>query len=319
MFDEKFLGYLKEQIILYNLPLLNFDKSLKYIEREGIEIIESEKFFQKRIENFPEYLFVLGNKEILKKFKVGIVGTRKPDSYGVKGAKDIVDGYRNKDIVTVSGFAQGIDSLVHKESILKNLGTVAVLPCGFGINYPVSNTNLKEEIKKSGVLISEYSPFIKPYKHNFIKRNFIISALSDIIVIIQGAIKSGTLSTLFFSLKLKKQIFALPGEITNKLSYAPNYAIFKGGIPLYSFEILPGISKGKRSDVSFLLNDDEKKIVELIKKYGNLENILNEKGFEKSKILSLLTSLEMKGIVNKTFNNRITVTEDFDGTDNTSG
>lgn len=319
MFDEKFLEYLKEQIILYNLPLSIFEKSLKYIEREGIEIIESEKFFLRRIENFPKYLFVLGKKEILKNFKVGIVGTRKPDGYGIKGVKDIVDLYRSKDVVTVSGFAQGIDSLVHKESILKNLGTIAVLPCGFGINYPVSNTNLKEEIKKSGVLISEYSPFIKPYKHNFIKRNFIISALSDIIVIIQGAIKSGTLSTLFFSLKLKKQIFALPGEITNKLSYAPNYAIFKGGIPLYSFDVLPGISKGKRSEISILLTDDEKKVVELIKKYGNLENILKESMFEKSKTLSLLTSLEMKGIVNKTFNNRITVTEDFDGTDNSSG
>ncbi|MEJ5306738.1 MAG: DNA-processing protein DprA [candidate division WOR-3 bacterium] len=319
MFDEKFLRHLKEQITLYNLPDSTYEKSLKFLEKEDVEILESEKFFRKRVENFPEYLFVLGNKENLKKFKIGIVGTRKPDSYGIKGVKDIVEGYKNKDVVTVSGFAQGIDSLVHRESIQKGIGTVAVLPCGFGINYPVSNTKLKDEIKKNGLLISEYSPFIKPYKHNFIKRNFIISVISDILIIIQGAVKSGTLSTFLFSLKLKKQIFALPGEITNKLSYAPNYAIFKGAIPLYSLEILPGVSKQKKIEIETILSDDEKKVVELIKKYGNLENILKTEGFEKSRILSLLTTLEMKGIINKTFNNRITVTEDFDGTDNTTG
>lgn len=316
MFDDKFLKYLKEQIKLYNLPDSIYEKSLKFIEKENIEILECEKFFQKRIENFPEYLFILGNRENLKKFKIGIVGTRKPDNYGLKGVKDIVEGYKNRNVVTVSGFAQGIDSLVHRESIEKGIETLAVLPCGFGINYPVSNTKLKEEMKKTGLLVSEYSPFIKPFKHNFIKRNFIISVISDILIIIQGSVKSGTLSTFFFSLKLKKQIFALPGEITNKLSYAPNYAIFKGAIPLYSFEILPGISKQKRKDIETILSDDEKKVVELIKKSGNLENILKTEGFEKSKILSLLTSLELKGIISKTFNNRITVTEDFDGTDN---
>ncbi len=317
MFNENFLKYLDYQLKLYNLNHSVFEKSLKFIEKENIEIIETEKYFLKKNTLLPEYIFLKGNKDYLKRFKIGMVGTRKPDNYGLKSVKRIIDGYRDKDVVTVSGFAQGVDTYVHKTSLENGIGSIAVIPCGFAINYPSSNIELKNRLFEKGLLLSEYSPFIKPYKHNFIKRNFMIAFLSDIMIIIQGAVKSGTLSTFLFSLKLKKQIFALPGDTDNKLSFAPNFAIFKGAIPLYKMDILPGISSGEIGNVSLKINvhlePEEKKVIELVKKYGNLEDILKENIFDKSKILSIITLLEMKGIVQKDFNNRIRLMEDFDG------
>lgn len=309
MIERDVLRVIDEQLTLHSMKGSYSDRSAEYIEKNNVFIVR-RKDIPRMAESalLPEMLFAMGRKEHLRKFRIGIVGTRKPDEYAVRTVKEIVRRYKNRDVATVSGFAEGIDSLVHETSLDNQVPTIAVLPGGFAENYPASNEKLRERTRRDGLLLSEYSPYIKPLKLNFIQRNHIIAAMSDVIIITQGAMKSGTLSTLSQALKLKRQIFALPGEITNKLSFAPNYAIFRGAVPIYSKNILPGISKETRGIVK--LTEDEEALMVLIRKYRDVNAILNSGEMTQAAVVSTLTSLEMKGLIMKGFNNKISVLEE---------
>ncbi|MDD3804022.1 MAG: DNA-processing protein DprA [bacterium] len=307
--DSITLKKIEAQIDLYSLDKSYIKKSAEFIDKNEVFILKTSDIKRASLSNqMPDILFAQGDEKVLSKFRIGIVGTRKPDEYGVRVVTDIIRRYRNKDIATVSGFAEGIDSLVHSASIENGIPTIAVLPCGFANNYPASNKDLRARIRKNGLLATEYSPYVKGLQLNFIQRNHIIAAISDILIITQGAMQSGTLSTLTQALKLKKQIFALPGEITNKLSYAPNYAIFRGAAPIYSKDVLPGISSRMR--VATKLTEDEEAVLELVKKFRNVNDVLSSKEMPYEIIAASLTSLEMKGVVMKGFNNKISVVED---------
>lgn len=308
-FDGKVIEIIEEQLSLHSMNEAFIEKSIYYMEKNKVDVIYSESIPRlSESKLLQDMYFVLGNQEHLKKFRIGIVGTRKPDEYAVRTVTEIVKRYKNRDIATVSGFAEGIDSLVHKVSLDNSISTIAVLPCGFSNDYPVSNKNLKKRIIDNGLLLTEYSPYIKPLKLNFIQRNHVIAALSDILIITQGAMKSGTLSTFSHALKLNKQIFAIPGEISNKLSFAPNYAIFRGAIPIYSKDILPGISIKDKCKIK--ITEDERNVLELAKKYKNINDMVNAKEFPYAVLISVLTTLELKGLIVKGFNNKISVLED---------
>jgi len=300
---------LDEQSVKYGLASSIIKKSKEWIKEHNSGLVRfSEIFSGDSYQNLPEFLFYSGDISLLKKFKLAAVGTRKPDEYGKGFTEKILRRYRNCTITTLSGFALGIDSAVHTESLKNGIGTIAVTGCGVGIDYPASNNSLKKEILKKGLFISEYSPYVRASRVDLISRNRIIASLADAVLIIQGGERSGTLNTLNWAFKMKKDIYALTGDANNKLSFAPNYAIYKGAKCIYSTDVLPEISKKKK--MSFSYTEEEKKIADLIAIYKNADDVMKASPFTKEKVLSIITKLEMKGAIRRNFNGTIYLTED---------
>ena len=249
----------------------------------------------------------MGNETLLENPIIAIIGSRVPSDYGYNAVERIIRSIKG-DYVTVSGFARGIDSAVHKVSVKYNIPTIGILGCGFAINYPSSNSKLKKDIIDKGLLLTEYAPFTKPYSSNFISRNEIIAHIADALIIIQGKKRSGTLNTLNAAMNLNKEIYGLPGNIDNELSFAPNYAIKCGALPICDINSLFFTKKINEAK----LTEDERAILKIIRNDNSIDNLLKKTIFTKSRLFVIIISLEIKGIIKRTKNNTYAVMEDSD-------
>ena len=177
----------------------------------------------------PKKLYVLGNAEILREKSIAIVGCREASEYGKNITKDLAYNLGKSNIITVSGLARGIDTFCHIGSIEANARTIAVVAHGLDMIYPKENRNLAIKIlEKGGAIVSEYYLGTKPLKRNFIARNRIISGLSKSIVVIEAKKKSGSLITANFALNEGRDVYAVPGNISNINSEGTNELIKSG-------------------------------------------------------------------------------------------
>ena len=177
----------------------------------------------------PKKLYVIGNAEILREKAISIVGCREASEYGKNITKDLAYNLGKSNIITVSGLARGIDTFCHIGSIEANARTIAVVAHGLDMIYPKENRNLAIKIlEKGGAIVSEYNIGTKPLKRNFIARNRIISGLSKSIVVIEAKKKSGSLITANFALNEGRDVYAVPGNISNINSEGTNELIKSG-------------------------------------------------------------------------------------------
>ena len=160
----------------------------------------------------PFVLFYKGNVELLKdnKRKIAIIGSRDNSEYGKLSTQNICRELVQEKFVIVSGLARGIDSIAHKTCLESNGETIAILGNGINVSYPKENKELYTEIEEKGLLISEYPDNVAPDSSNFPKRNRIIAALSEGVVVIEAKEKSGTMNTVSHALEDGKQIFCVP-------------------------------------------------------------------------------------------------------------
>ena len=188
----------------------------------------------------PKKLYILGNYKILKDFSIGIVGTRKCTKYGSEITKSLSYNLAKYGTNIISGMAIGIDTSAHIGTMLGKGKTIAILGSGFKHIYPKENVNLfKKIIEKGGAVITEYEEDEYPMPENFPKRNRIISGLSDGIVVVEAARKSGSLITADFALEQGKNVFAVPGNINSRVSEGTNNLIKDGAKPVTNiFDIL---------------------------------------------------------------------------------
>ena len=164
---------------------------------------------------------------------VAIVGSRHNTKYGEEVAYKLAYELGKRGVVVVSGLAYGIDSIAHRGCLDAGGITVAVLGTCIDDIYPRQHLPLaKEIVEKGGAIISEYAPGTKLYpKTSFLHRNRLISGLSDIVVVVEAAEKSGSLSTATHALSQGKDVFAVPGNITNPYSQGCNKLIKQGATP----------------------------------------------------------------------------------------
>jgi DNA processing protein len=201
-----------------------------------------KKLFE--LEDAPYVLFYIGGLEALDTMcSVSIVGSRECTHYGLDVTRIISSELAKNNIAVVSGMARGIDSAAHKSCIEAKGYTAAVLGCGIDIIYPKENNALFKQICSTGCVISEFLPGTPPNSYNFPKRNRIISALGDVIVIVEAGEKSGTLITANAALEQGKDIFAVPGSIFSEHSKGTNKLIKDGAYPFTSMEDLFNILK----------------------------------------------------------------------------
>lgn len=166
---------------------------------------------------------------------VAIVGSRKPTDYGRSVTLKLASALAARGVIIVSGLALGHDALAARGALDASGTTIAVIGNGLNNIHPRSNTLLaKEIIEKGGVILSEYEPDYPVYKQNFLERNRLITALSDITVVVEAGERSGTLNTAAHALAQNRELMAVPGNITSPLSIGCNRLIAQGAEPVLS-------------------------------------------------------------------------------------
>jgi len=185
----------------------------------------------KEIFNPPKGLFIKGSIIPKDAGAIAIVGTRTPTAYGIKQCEKISHELAKRGITIISGMARGIDSVAHRSAIKAGGRTIAVLGSGLNRIYPPENKKLYEDISKNGAVISEFASDTPPMPYNFPRRNRIISGMAIGVVVVEAAVRSGSLITANFALEQGRDVFAMPGNINSSRSNGTN-ALIKDGAKL---------------------------------------------------------------------------------------
>ena len=182
---------------LLNISVRNGDDNI--IDKDISIIKQSDNDYPeklRKIKNPPKELWICGNKEILKKPIIAIVGSRKCSEYGRKYAREFARVLSKNGICIISGLAIGIDTIVHESSMNEQGKTIAVIASGFNKIMPAENRELADEIiEKGGAVINEVGTYLAEHAENYPKRNRILVGLSDAIIVIEARLRSGSTLT----------------------------------------------------------------------------------------------------------------------------
>lgn len=202
---------------------LHAKKTLDNFRKSGIQIVlYGESGFPQKLMDIvdpPYWLFVQGNIQLLSNKSIAVVGTRNPTQEGDRIARYVIESLIGCGYVTISGLANGIDQIVHEESLRCNLPTIAILGTGINNNYPAGSFILRSQIiEHGGAIVTEYLPSQSYSAENFIRRNRLQAALCDVLIPVEWAIKSGTAHTVSFASKYRKKIINiyLPGTYDSR-------------------------------------------------------------------------------------------------------
>lgn len=176
----------------------------------------------------PILLFVRGRVELLQSIMLGVVGTRRPTPYGIAAAERLSTDLAHAGLTIVSGMARGIDSAAHRGALAVGRDTVAVLGCGVDVVYPSENRKMAADLAAKGLLLSEFPMGATAFPQNFPIRNRVISGMSVGVLVVEGAQYSGSAITAKLAINQGREVFAVPGNITSKLSWGPNLLIKQG-------------------------------------------------------------------------------------------
>ena len=209
--------------------LLMADKVIEFHTRRGIKnFYFTDQQYPRRLKNCvdaPLILYAKSNFDLNKPKIVSIVGTRNATAYGKRLCKELIESFRDNNIIVVSGLAHGIDTYVHRYCLEFNVPTYGVLGHGFDRIYPAQNLHLAESMLAQGGLISEFIPGTIPDRENFPKRNRIVAGISDATIVIESKLRGGSLITANLANDYNRDVFAYPGSVTDETSQGCNALI----------------------------------------------------------------------------------------------
>jgi DNA processing protein len=291
----------------------------------GIQVISLEDSAYpaqlKQIYDPPLVLYVRGNVGAISQPGIALVGTRHPTPYGTAMAERLSCDLAARGLVIFSGLARGVDSAGHRGAIAAKRMTVAVLGTGVDVIYPKENTRLTEQmLALGGAVISEFPLSTFPAPQNFPIRNRIISGISLGVLVVEAAEYSGTRITARCALEQNREVFAVPGNVTNKNSWGPNTLIKQGAKLVATWEdvweelpadvrltLLPeGGNESQAGQTASLFQETElppheKKIFALLKvdEATHIDEIVErlQPGLSSSEIFAALFELELAGKV----------------------
>lgn len=276
--------------------------------------LEEFPFALQEIPHPPTELYLKGTlPNPSEYYYLAVVGSRKYTSYGREATERIIEGLRGFPICIVSGLAIGIDGIAHRAALDAGLPTVAVPGSGLSskVLYPRSHASLAQEIlDNGGALFSEYAPDIPAAPWTFPQRNRIMAGLCQAVLVIEAEEKSGTLITARLALDYNRNVFAIPGSIFSASSKGTNRLLRQGATPITSAEDLLlelGFIEQKmfnnetQQTLDFTLySPEEQEILLLLDEPREREEILNTASLPPPKTLSILTILEIKGVIRET-------------------
>jgi DNA processing protein len=263
----------------------------------------------------PVLLYVRGDAQVLNLPSISIVGSRRPTLYGTQMAERMGREIAARGVVVVSGMARGIDALAHKGAMTVNGRAVGVLGTGINVCYPKENKKLYEKVLERGAIVSEFPLGTHPAPENFPIRNRIVAGMPLGVVVVEGAQYSGSLITARLAMEFGREVFGVPGNVTQPVSFAPNQLIRQGAklvtngadviedLPTPVRAMLVQAEQPEAEQRNLLLaaslNSSEKKIYDLLNsdEAVHIDDIVERSGLNSSEVLATLFDLEMKGIV----------------------
>lgn len=260
----------------------------------------------KNISNPPKKIYYLGNLELLKNDRfISVVGTRNNSSYGKLCCENIVKKLVQSNVVIVSGFAIGIDTIAHKTALEKKAKTIAVVASGLDIVYPASNINLWKQMEEEGLILSEFDFGVKPFRTNFPRRNRIIAGLSRATIVIESKEKGGSLVTADLALEEGRDVYAVPADIFSENSKGCNNLIRDCRAKLLSnadeiltdYDWLENYDIREKEEKYDSFSDLQKNILKVLTCEKNLDRIIEEIGCNSNEILSEIMELEILGLI----------------------
>lgn len=216
----------------------NISKEYQKLKEQNIRILASyEKDFPQKLREIPDcpmYIYLKGKLPEENRLSVAIIGARSCSEYGKYVASNLGIALSMAGIQVISGMAKGIDSIGQEAAIRAGGYSMAVLGCGVDVCYPEDSRHLYEELMNKGGILSTYPPMTKPKPQFFPPRNRIVSGLADVVVIVEARQKSGTLITVDMALEQGREVYVVPGRITDRLSDGCNNLIKQGASVLLS-------------------------------------------------------------------------------------
>lgn len=312
------MGFLREEDvehIILSRKSWNLEREWQHMMEQGIGFVslEDENYPKKlaAIIHAPYALYYTGSLPDEDKTRVAIVGARTRSAYGELVAEELGKALARTGVDVISGMARGIDADGHRGALDGGGNTYAVLGCGVDVCYPKSNRYLYEKIRCHGGILSEYAPHTQPHAAFFPQRNRIISGLSDYTVVIEARIKSGSLITADFAMEQGREVYALPGRISDSLSQGCNRLIAQGAGAVTSVEdFLKELQLDTTNlcrQINFhknLLEKDEMMVYSLFDFCPvGLGTLVEQTEYGLSEMLEILGRLEQKGFVKETIPN----------------
>ena len=301
-------------------PLSDAARELAQVQAAGCRLLTwDEPEYPSRLREIydpPPLLYVRGNVELLNRHVISIVGSRRPTPYGNQVAERLARDLADRGLVIASGLARGIDACAHKGALSSALGaTIGVLGCGIDVVYPKENKKIFQEIEQRGAIISEFPLGTFPAPQNFPIRNRIIAGMALGVVVVEGAQYSGSLITARLAMECGREVFGVPGNITQPSSFGPNQLIKQGAKLVVGWEdvveelptpvraeLMPVESVPQAERTALIqqsLAPNERPLYELLSvdQARHVDEIVERSGLSSSEVLAGLFDLEMKGVV----------------------
>ena len=292
------------------------EDEIKFIEKYKIKpLFVTDPAYPKRLLNCydsPTLLYYRGEADLNAKKIVAVIGTRSHTDYAKHVTDNLIKDIASQNITVVSGLAFGVDAIAHKASIKNGLPTIGVLAHGLDQLYPIEHSGLaKDMVKNGGGLLTEFKSKSKPDKHNFPSRNRIVAGMSDATIVIETSIKGGSMITAELANGYNKDVFAVPGKITDTKSAGCNYLIKSNKAILLSDtnELLQLMgwedsAKNKKQrkqqrEIFIELTKEEKIIIDILKEKESvfIDDINHKSGLSSSTVAAAMLNLELQNVI----------------------
>lgn len=289
------------------------EAELAFIEKYKIQpLFIQDEAYPKRLLNCydaPILLYYRGNANLNQSKIISIVGSRTHTDYGKSTTETLVTSLSNENVLVVSGLAYGIDSIAHKACLKNDMATIGVLAHGLNKIYPNSHKEMAKEMIQKGGLLTEFRHTSLPDRHNFPSRNRIVAGMADATIVIETDIKGGSMITAELANGYNKDVFAIPGKLTDKKSSGSNHLIKNNKAILLTdasqlLETMGWVSTRKPNppaakELFISLTPEEKVIVGLLNEKGmvSIDDINLLCGLNSSMVAVSILNLEMKNVI----------------------
>lgn len=256
----------------------------------------------------PSLLYYRGNADLNSPRIISVIGTRNHSEYGRQVTEDLIMSLQSHQVLIVSGLAFGVDAIAHRTSLQQGSPTIGVLAHGMDSLYPVQHKPLAREMLKQGGLLTEFRKNTKPDKHNFPKRNRIVAGMADATIVIETAVRGGSMITAELAHTYNRDLFAVPGRITDHKSSGCLELIRQNKAMLFTgtqqlVETMGWEEKKKQprppqKELFIELTGDEKRITGLLQeKTMPIDELYFKSGLSSSSVAAAILNLELQGVI----------------------
>ncbi|MDN3678389.1 DNA-processing protein DprA [Flavobacterium paronense] len=289
------------------------EQEIRFIEKERATVLyyQNDDYPNKlkHCIDGPVLLFATGNLNLENRKIISIVGTREITSYGTSFCKKLLEDLAIFNPIIVSGFAYGVDIVAHQAAMENNLQTIGVLAHGLNQIYPKTHKKYIAKMEENGGFLTEFWSSSNPEKENFVRRNRIVAGMSEATVVIESAEKGGSLITAIIANDYNRDVFAVPGRTSDRLSQGCNNLIKTQRanlmtsaadlIYILNWELESKAAKPVQKQLFVSLDTDEQKVYDYLQQNGKqlLDIIALECDFPIFRISSLLLNMELKGLI----------------------